>query len=401
MRLGYLVPEFPGQTHIFFWREIEALRRVGVEVFLVSTKRPSAGATTHKFAQAAAAQTKYLIPPSLSSLFRWIVGGASGLKSGFEYIRHISDRSLTSQVRQLVLLASAVDLVRWSKRECIDHIHGHSCANSAHILALSFRMGGPSYSLTLHGDLNVYGGDHLLKSQLATAIFAVGGHLRRQLCDIGVPNQKIIETFMGVDTGRLSQLAPNRLYHHDELLLATVARLDRSKGHLHVLAAMARARELGVKVRYRIAGEGSFRETIRAKINTLGLGECVELCGTVSEEEVCSLLSQADVFVLASTGEGEAWPVSVMEAMSAGLPVVCSQIGATPQMITSGLDGILVAQRDEDAIFEAICKLAKNPEMRQRMGTAARKTAVARFDVTVSSRILLENIRGPSHRSGC
>jgi colanic acid/amylovoran biosynthesis glycosyltransferase len=82
-----------------------------------------------------------------------------------------------------------------------------------------------------------------------------------------------------------------------------------------------------------------------------------------------------------------------MEAMSAGLPVIASVIGATPQMITSGRDGFLVPQRDEKALFENIMLLANNVDMRRRVGEAARHTAYGRFNVAVTASALRDAIR--------
>src|SRR4051794_15427014 len=65
--LGILVPEFPQQTHIFFWREIVALRKLGVRVRLYSTRRAAAGACRHAFAEAAAAETHYTFPPRMAT----------------------------------------------------------------------------------------------------------------------------------------------------------------------------------------------------------------------------------------------------------------------------------------------------------------------------------------------
>lgn len=400
MRIGYLVPEFPGQTHIFFWREVEALRRAGDEIFLLSTKPPPAGATTHEFALAAISETKYLLPPSPLSLGRWAISGFRGLRRGTEYIARIDDQRWTERARHLAALFSAAELVRWAKQNRIDHVHGHSCANSAHILALAYRMGGTPYSLTLHGDLLVYGSDHLLKMEQATAVFAVGEHLRQQLLRLGVDDKKIVTTFMGVNSCQLADIAGSaRRMLSGELRLVTVARLDPSKGHLHALAAIARARSAGLNVRYSIVGQGYFRETIASKVEMLNLTDCVELCGTLSERQVFALLSDSDAFLLSSTGTGEAWPVSVMEAMGAGLPVICSEIGATSEMITHGVDGILVRQGDEDGIFEAIRRLAQHPDLREQLGKAARKTAIARFDVDVSARRLRRALIKPQPES--
>jgi glycosyltransferase involved in cell wall biosynthesis len=328
----------------------------------------------------------------MSAQVAWALGGMSGLSAGIDYIRQIQDREWRSRLKHLGLLASAVELVRWSKDNGIDHIHGHSCANSAHVLAISHRLGGPPYSLTLHGDLNVYGTDHQLKMAGAKVIFVVGAHLREQLLRIGVPADKIVSTFMGIDTARLATLGTERSYVPGEIHLATVARLDPVKGHLHTLAAIARARETGARIKYSIAGGGSFEGTIVSKINELGLSDCVELTGTLSESEVCSLLSKTDVFVLSSFGSGEAWPVSVMEAMGAGLPVISSDIGATSEMIVSGVDGILVPQKDEAAICSSLCLLANDIQVRERMGHAARRTACQRFDVSTTARLLRDAV---------
>ena len=67
-RLGYLVPEFPGQTHVFFWREVEALRQRGVKVHLISTKRPVPVICRHTFAKEALTETHYLYPPRFLDL---------------------------------------------------------------------------------------------------------------------------------------------------------------------------------------------------------------------------------------------------------------------------------------------------------------------------------------------
>ena len=66
VKIGYLVPEFPTQTHIIFWREIILLREMGVEVFLLSTRRPAPGSCPHEFAAQAEAETHYAYPPPLA-----------------------------------------------------------------------------------------------------------------------------------------------------------------------------------------------------------------------------------------------------------------------------------------------------------------------------------------------
>src|SRR5262245_10166924 len=77
-RLGYLVPEFPGQTHIFFWRELQSLAELGVECDLVSTRKPSKKIISHEWSQQAMARTTYLSSMAFGDL----------LASGWEIVRH-------------------------------------------------------------------------------------------------------------------------------------------------------------------------------------------------------------------------------------------------------------------------------------------------------------------------
>ena len=396
MRVGYLIPEFPGQTHVFFWREIVALRARGVTVRLLSTRRP-AGSCRHEFAAAAAAETHYLFPPRFSALRRWVARRAPGLAGGLQYLNSLSPRGPKARLRSLAFLASAIDLLEYARAERLDHIHAHSCADAAHVVALCRKLGGPPYSLTLHGDLDVYGTDHRLKMEGAAFIAAVGSHLVRQVVsEVGLPQDRLLATCMGVDTLRLAALDLKPSTRAGQLRIATVARLNRMKGHLHALAAVRRAMDQGVDIEYTIAGEGEYRPEIEKCVQALALGDRVHLVGTLSESEVLSLLSRTDAFVLASVGAGEAWPVSVMEAMGAGVPVISSVIGATPEMITSGLDGILVEQRDEAGLAAAMVHLARDQQARIRMGENARATAQRRFEVSVTAGRLLQALDGAS-----
>lgn len=177
-----------------------------------------------------------------------------------------------------------------------------------------------------------------------------------------------------------------------------MARLNRAKGHLHALAAVQQGIRAGLNLHYTIAGEGPFRGAIELRISELGLGGCVTMTGTLSETEVFQLLSRADTFLLPSTGLGEAWPVSVMEAMAAGLPVIASEIGATPEMITSEEDGFLVPQADERAILERITLVANHIDVRKQIGDAARRTAQRRFDVSMTATALRDAFLRTSHK---
>jgi colanic acid/amylovoran biosynthesis glycosyltransferase len=388
MRLGMLLPEFPTQTHAFFWREIEALRAMGVEVHILST-RPPAAACPHAFATLARAQTHYLFPPALRAVLSNARHAPASWGPALRYMRRLS-QPVGNTAKILGYVLCAADLLDYSRRHRLDHIHVHSCANAAHLGAMARLMGGPTYSLHLHGDLPVYGTDHALKSQGASFVAAAARPMQRQLIDeVHLSEARTRTLWMGVDTEQYTRRS------HTEAAsvhFVTVGRLALCKGHRFGFAALRRAVDQGLDARMSVGGSGADEPEIRRSIQEHGLEDRVTMLGSLGESEVRALLSTADAFVLSSVGLGEASPVAVMEAMASGIPIVCSLIGGTADMLNDGEEGFLVPQEDIDGLTRAFMALS-DPQRRARMGAAARTRAVAQFDCRHTSLRLLDAIR--------
>lgn len=388
-RLGYLVPEFPGQTHAFFWREALAMEEAGVEVHFLSTRRPAPEACPHAFRDEATARTTYLFPPSLAS-FRALLGSPAGTLRGMRYISGLRETPLRARLRLFALMPVAASLLMLCRKARIDHLHIHSCANAAHLGALLRILGGPGYSLTLHGDLPVYGADHGAKFARARFVSAVTRPLAEQIAGVA-PGLRNPVIWMGVDCDEFQPAARTRSAE-DPLRVITVARLNRTKGHIYTLEAIAALAAEGFDIHYTIVGEGPEEAAIRADIDRLGLGDRVTLTGALGQGEVRAALAQSDVLTLTSFGLGEAAPVTVMEAMASGLPVIVSRIGGTPDMVTDGEDADLTPQKDAGAIAAALRRHASDPGHSRRIGAAARTTALAKFDFRANARKLLAEI---------
>lgn len=385
MRIGYLVPEWPGQTHAFFWREVTALRQLGHSVHTFSTRRPPEDACLHAFAAEARQTTHYVYPPRPKATARILATRPAAAAAALGYATSLPESSLSARMKVAALLGCAADLAAKCDELAIDHLHVHSCANAAHIAAMAQLLGGPSYSLTLHGDLPVYGTDHRQKMKRARFSSVVTRPLQKQVLGAtDLTEDRVPIIWMGVDTERFKP-DPNRTKEPPPFRMVTVARLNAAKGHVYALEALKRVRDKGLDVRYTIAGEGPHRAEIERSVAELGLKDAVELPGTLSEDEVLALLQSADAFVLPSVGLGEAAPVSVMEAMACAMPVVCSRIGGTEDMIENGVSGLLVNQKDVDGLTQAIESLARDRELCRRLGTGAREQALAAFDYRITA----------------
>jgi colanic acid/amylovoran biosynthesis glycosyltransferase len=398
MHIGYLVPEFPSQTHAFFWRELCALRELGHAVTLLSTRRPPRDACLHDFAERGRAETRYLFPPRYPQALRQLARHPARLVAVGQHLAACERKRPSDAARQAGLALCAADLVAHARTNRLDHIHVHSCADAAQLAAMCRLLGGPPYSLTLHGDLPVYGSDHAQKMRPAAFVSAVTRQLRDQIVtNVGLPESRVPVIWMGVDTERFRPQPRGESSARASLELVTVARLNHTKGHRFALAAVRQVRDEGLDVRYTIAGAGPEQPAIEAEIQRLGLGASVTLAGTISEADVLGLLERSDGFVLPSVGLGEAAPVSVMEAMACGLPVICSIIGGTADMISTGVDGILVDQEDVSGLARAMARLARDPAFRAQLGRKARERALASFDYRVNAQLLALAIERSTH----
>jgi glycosyltransferase involved in cell wall biosynthesis len=128
-----------------------------------------------------------------------------------------------------------------------------------------------------------------------------------------------------------------------------------------------------------IAGDGDLSES-QAQITALGLSERVTLPGWVGPADVEVLFARSDILVLPSFDEN--LPMSVIEAMAAGLAVVTTPVGATEDIIAHGETGLLVPPGEVPPLREAIARLVADPELRFRLGEAARKVHAERLEIT-------------------
>jgi glycosyltransferase involved in cell wall biosynthesis len=149
--------------------------------------------------------------------------------------------------------------------------------------------------------------------------------------------------------------------------VVVVARLVEQKGHDVLLRALSRVPDVD-RLRVVCIGEGPRRDGLERMVAARGLEAVVTLAGQLPS--AASLLAGFDILALPSRWEG--LPLVVVEAMAAGLPVIASATGATPEVVTDGETGLLVPPGDEEALARALGRLAADEDLRRRMGAAGR-----------------------------
>lgn len=206
----------------------------------------------------------------------------------------------------------------------------------------------------------------------------VSNRWRDALLSWGFPTERTVTCPLGIDCAEMA-----RIEHRpsDRIRLFSICRLVEKKGVEYSLRAIASLEEpLRSQISLRVAGDGPLLRPLRQLADELGIAQAVEFLGAIAHARVPELLADSDIFILpsvtAGNGDMEGVPISLIESMAAGLPVISTLHSGIPELVTNGSDGILVAERDTVALARAIRQLATDEALRKRLGTAARTTAI-------------------------
>jgi glycosyltransferase involved in cell wall biosynthesis len=160
-------------------------------------------------------------------------------------------------------------------------------------------------------------------------------------------------------------------------VVGIVARVTRGKGHLVLIDAFAGILNNIPGALLLIVGEGGLLPTVKARIRELALERSVLTLG--ERQDVPAILAALDVFCLPSETEG--MPMTVLEAMAAGLPVVASNVGGIPEVVEEGRTGLMVPPRAVGALAAALLALAGDPERAREMGRLGRERLLKEFSL--------------------
>lgn len=332
----------------------------------------------------------YLIAKHLRAKYDIVVGCAPGgglvEKLQREGLRVVEIPELARYPHPWRDLRALWHLYRLMRREQFDLVHAHS--TKAGLLGrLAARFAGVSAVLfTAHGWAFTEGRAwwkrwflaryERLIAKLTTKIICVSEHDRQLALKFKVARpQRLVVIHNGLDPLPFQQAAAARVAFpgetSQELSVIFVGRLASPKDFETLLAAFEQI-SIGNLI---LVGDGPLRSRIERFVEERGLSSRVVLLGERTDIPEC--LAASDVFVLPSRWEG--LPLTIIEAMMAGLPVVASRVGGVPELVENGVTGFLVPFGDAAALAKTIQKLLDDKELRLRLGRAGREKAMKEF----------------------
>ena len=296
-------------------------------------------------------------------------------RAGTEFISLTHVRRALNPFRDALGIVELARLLR-SERPDVLHVNSSKVAILGAVAGWAARV--PVRVFTVHGwAFRAYSGwrarafiwAHRLTRSLTTSVICVSNAER----SVGIAartciDERTVVIANAVPLGPVTVRDPSR-----PPVIISVTRLRPPKDTLTLVRAL---QIIAPQLHHAlIVGDGPDRSSISAAVADAGLGDRVELLG--DRGDVRNLLARSDIFVLATLSEG--MPLALLEAMAEGLPAVASSVGGVPEIVQDGENGLLVPAGDAAALARALQRLLADPDLRMRLGCAARCTIAEHY----------------------
>lgn len=280
------------------------------------------------------------------------------------------------------------ELAAWLGREEIDLVHAHMYRAEVIGTRAAVAAGVPVITATVHSSRVRSPEDVALLASLTPMmdrlIVPSTSIAHKVQCEgrTGAPFAVIPN---GVDLSRFAGPVPPSSVRAefgvpaDAPLVGVIARLEAEKGHRFLLDAWPAVLRQAPDAWLLIVGEGSEADALRAQAASLGRSVARRVVFTGRREDISSLTAELCVSVLPSLREAQG--ISILEAMARRRPVVASAVGGIPEVITSGVDGLLVPPEDPAALADAVGRLLADASLRERIGEEGYRTVAERYSI--------------------
>jgi glycosyltransferase involved in cell wall biosynthesis/peptidoglycan/xylan/chitin deacetylase (PgdA/CDA1 family) len=357
-RVFWLAPAFPTET-TFLDRELEALRAIGIQV------EPMAP------------------PPALSGLVPLVRSPIRGSRM-LVRLQRLKARRDTERgwLGYLALGLRGLALARKIDHPT-DRVHATFADGIGTVAYVAAQLANARYTFTAHSPYSLYQGSRLLarQSEDAEAVACVSLDVERRLLELAPGAATTIVRCAAPEVTRLPGAAPTGF--------VAVGRLIPHKGFLTAIRAVAKARELGADLSLSIIGDGPQREELDTEISRLGLERQVSLLGWFPNPEVLDRVAESIALLapceIQADGDRDGLPVTIIDAAACGVPSIATPVGGIPDLVADGATGLLVPERDPDALAEAMIRIAGDAALRTTLGAAARELVRTEWDARLQA----------------
>ncbi len=395
-KIAYLLKTFPRLSETFILNEILGLEALGLAVQIFSLKRPE-GEPCHPAVAEVKAGVTYVpgIGPRsrfadaclvvLSHLSLLLMHPERYIKSARSYFRQPGKPRLKHFLQ-------AGYLARALRRNAFDHLHAHFANVPTSVAEVVHHLSGIPYSFTAHAkDIYLTPPAELSRKMTgATCVLTCTAYNQRHLQTLPHGATPIRLAYHGVDVSRFSAAAlPHTPSQSGVPLILSIGRFCGKKGFPYLIQACRNLKDQGRDFQCQIIGYGELQAELEELIDRLDLGGCVRLPGKMTQNEVIGVYRQASLFVLpcrvTDDGDRDGIPNVLIEAMVSGVPVISTNVSGISELVNHMQNGILVNQRDVDALTGAMEILLDRPDLGRRLAENGRAKVLREFTLKGSA----------------
>lgn len=421
MQIAFIVGKFPNLSETFILSQITGLLDRGHDVHIYG-REPAGAPTQHSEVSRydLLDRVEYIPSPPNSKERR--IRKALGLIGTIDSAQHVWKSLQALRFWRYGRIAGNLQL--WyavcalgHTKHSYDVIHAHFGPNGV-LAAVLRELGVLSGAVvtTFHGaDMSRYlqragTSQYDFLARTGDMFLPISHRWKEKLIRVGFPESRTVVHHMGVDCGEieLSSVA----VQNDTVRVLSVSRLIEKKGIEYGIRALAeiiddRAAnpdvDLGIDIQYTIIGDGERRGRLEQLVMDLGIESSVCFAGWKRRKEILKYLGKAHLFlapsVTAESGDQEGIPVAIMEAMARGVPVVSTKHSGIPELVDHGTSGVLVPERDVEALADALQSLLETPSQLPEMGRASRRIVEEEFNTEKLNDQLVSRYREALKRS--
>ncbi|HEX8667570.1 MAG TPA: glycosyltransferase family 4 protein [Allosphingosinicella sp.] len=393
MKLIVIVTEYPKATETFIYRDLLKFAEMGAEIELHHLAPFRSGTRLHAFAaptRAWARYTPFVGLAAMGALARAVLRHPLRLARIVCEILLACRREPKLCLKSLALVPKALAMARRAGRVGADHVHAEFAGHPATVAWVMHRFGGPSYSVSCRAH-DIFRTQSLLDRKLAeaAAVRTVSDFGRRFLRErvpaLGGREIEVIHSSVDLDAVGAPPAAAQGQFR-----ILFVGALEAKKGVEHLLSALALAGHRLGEWTCELVGEGPLRGELQRQAGELGIAGRVRFLGALDFDSVREAYGRASLCVAPSVigpgGRQEGIPNVMIEALAFERPAISTRISGIPELIQSGVNGLLVPPGDSQALAEAILQIRSDPTSAAAMAARGRETVARHFDLAVNAR---------------
>lgn len=386
-RFAYLFERFPSFSQTFCHREVAELDRQGETPPIFSIRKP-ANEPPQDWDEKIVARVRYL--PDEAQLTREIDDVLKRKEIDKAIVDLVAEWGRRSDFLRLY---QAIHIGLGLKKIGITHVHAHFAGLAARTAFWINKFFGISFSFTAHAN-DIFAPEDFeislaklvgAASNVVTVSDYAASFLKERFPKDAA---KIRRVYNGLDLSKFDRAD----FSNPVPSIISIGRLIDKKGFAHLIRACDLLKKRGRNFHCEIIGEGPLENELRAQIAELDLKSRVNLAGPKAQKEIVRQLASASVFVLPcvvdADGARDNLPTVIMEAMSAGLPVVSTLVGGIPEMVAHNKTGLLVQPGDATGLADAIEKVIVDLALARKLGQAGYERAAQFFSVEKNVREL-------------